>query len=111
MSQLYQVYGHQGLEQMLELIDRWCLWPGMMAYVKSCSQHCDWCVKWPKTLSPRPDYMGHLLASQPNEILAIDFTFLEPSCNEMESVLVISDVFTILFQPETSTPLPSPLSW
>lgn len=38
--------------------------------------------------------MGHLLASRPNEILAIDFTVLEPSRTGIENVLVMTDVFT-----------------
>lgn len=38
--------------------------------------------------------MGHLLAMQPNEIMAIDFTTLQPSCNGLENVLVITDIFT-----------------
>ncbi|KAL2099270.1 hypothetical protein ACEWY4_005750 [Coilia grayii] len=38
--------------------------------------------------------MGHLLASRPNEILAIDFTLLEPSRNGLENVLVLTDVFS-----------------
>ncbi|TWW67321.1 Retrovirus-related Pol polyprotein from transposon opus, partial [Takifugu flavidus] len=39
-------------------------------------------------------YMGHLLASRPNEILAVDFTLLEPSRNGFENVLVMTDVFS-----------------
>lgn len=38
--------------------------------------------------------MGHLLASRPNEILALDFTLLEPSQNGVENVLVMTDVFS-----------------
>lgn len=38
--------------------------------------------------------MGHLLASRPNEVLAIDFTILEPSRTGIENVLVMTDVFT-----------------
>lgn len=38
--------------------------------------------------------MGHLLASSPNQILAIDFTLIEPSQNGMENVLVLTDVFS-----------------
>lgn len=38
--------------------------------------------------------MGHLLASRPNEIMAIDFTLLEPSRSGLENVLVMTDVFT-----------------
>lgn len=38
--------------------------------------------------------MGHLLASRPNEILAIDFSFLEPARDGREQVLVMTDVFS-----------------
>lgn len=38
--------------------------------------------------------MGHLLASRPNEILAIDFTVLEPSSSGLENALVMTDIFT-----------------
>ncbi len=38
-------------------------------------------------------YMGHLLASRPNQILAVDCTMLEPSKNRMENVHVMTDVF------------------
>lgn len=39
-------------------------------------------------------FMGHLLASCPNEILAIDYTTQEPSQNDIENVLVLTDVFS-----------------
>ena len=38
--------------------------------------------------------MGHLLATRPLEIIAIDFTILEPASDGKENVLVITDVFT-----------------
>lgn len=38
--------------------------------------------------------LGHLLASRPNEILAIDHTILEPMQNGVENVLVLTDVFS-----------------
>lgn len=37
---------------------------------------------------------GHLLSSRPNEILAVDFTVLEPSSSGQENVLVMTDVFS-----------------
>ncbi|KAL8580635.1 hypothetical protein ACOMHN_043451 [Nucella lapillus] len=43
-----------------------------------------------KTHSP----MGHLLASKPLEVVAVDFTVLEPSFDGTENVLVLTDVFT-----------------
>lgn len=38
--------------------------------------------------------MGHLLASRPNEVLAIDYTTLEPALNGVENILVMTDVFS-----------------
>ena len=38
--------------------------------------------------------MGKLLATKPLEILAIDFTILEPATDGRENVLVMTDVFT-----------------
>ena len=38
--------------------------------------------------------MGHLLASRPNQILAIDFSLLERSRDGREQVLVMTDVFS-----------------
>ena len=37
--------------------------------------------------------MGNLIATQPLEVLAIDFTLLEPSSDGRENVLVMTDVF------------------
>ena len=38
--------------------------------------------------------MGHLLAARPLEVLAVDFTLLEPATDGRENVLVMTDVFT-----------------
>ena len=38
--------------------------------------------------------MGHMLASCPNQILAINFTILEPSNSGAENILVMTDVFS-----------------
>lgn len=38
--------------------------------------------------------MGHLLATKPLEVLAIDFTILEPARDGRENVPVMTDVFT-----------------
>lgn len=38
--------------------------------------------------------MDHLLASKPNELLAMDFTILEKASDERENVLFITDVFS-----------------
>lgn len=93
LTQLHQHHGHQGVERTTELIHQWCYWPGMSAEV------AQWCREWERcqlAKDTRPlarGFMGHDLASKPNEILAIDFTMLEPSCSGHENVLVLTDVF------------------
>lgn len=51
-------------------------------------------VRWQDSQPAHSSFMGHLLASSPNEIVAIDFTMLEPSHNGLENVLVMTDVFS-----------------
>lgn len=38
--------------------------------------------------------MRHLLASRPKQILAIDYTTLEPTQNDVENILVMTDIFS-----------------
>ena len=57
----------------------------------SCCERC----QVAKDVHPTAcSYMGHLLASRPNEIVAIDYTTLEPAQNGVENVLVMTDVFS-----------------
>lgn len=60
-------------------VAQWCLRCGRCHFAKH-------------TQLPARSYMGHLLASQPNEILAMDFTMLEPTHNGIETVLIMTDV-------------------
>ncbi|KAK7109794.1 hypothetical protein V1264_013778 [Littorina saxatilis] len=53
-------------------------------------ERCQRSKKGSKGKSP----MGHVLATKPLEVIAIDFTVLEPSSSGKENVLVITDVFT-----------------
>ncbi len=57
-------------------------------------QECERCQSAKDTGPPVQGFMGHLLASQPNEIMAIDFTVLEPSSSGNENVFVMTDVFS-----------------
>lgn len=94
MQQLHDEHGHQGVERTTELVRQRCFWPGMCEDVKRWCQQCERCTV-AKDVFPRVQtYMGHLLAARPNQILAIDFTLIEPSQNGMENVLVLTDVFS-----------------
>uniref|UniRef100_A0A3B1JWV6 Gypsy retrotransposon integrase-like protein 1 n=1 Tax=Astyanax mexicanus TaxID=7994 RepID=A0A3B1JWV6_ASTMX len=94
LKQLHQDHGHQGIERTSELVRQRCYWPGMFADIKQWCRECERC-QVAKDAGPVPhSFMGHLLASRPNEIVAIDFTVLEPSRNGLENVLVMTDVFS-----------------
>lgn len=94
LNQVHQEHGHQGVERTLALLRPRCYWPGLSADVARWCQTCERCPV-AKDVHPRAHgAMGHLLASRPNEILAIDYTTLEPAQNGMENVLVLTDVFS-----------------
>ncbi|XP_063731577.1 retrovirus-related Pol polyprotein from transposon 412 [Eleginops maclovinus] len=94
LNQLHQEHGHQGVERTTDLIHQRCYWPAMHQDIKQWCQECEHCQVAKNTRPAACSYMGHLLASRPNEIVAVDFTMLEPSKNGMENVLVMTDVFS-----------------
>nr|XP_043898190.1 uncharacterized protein LOC122779681 [Solea senegalensis] len=94
LMEVHQNHGHQGVGRTLELLRQRCYWPGMSSDVKRWCQTCERCQVAKDSGPPVRSFMGHLLASEPNEILAMDFTMLEPTHNGLENVLVLTDVFS-----------------
>lgn len=94
LHQLHHEHGHQGVERTVSLVWQRCYWPGMHQEIKRWCQECGRCQTAKDTQPNTRTYMGHLLAARPNQILAVDFTLLEPSKNGMENVLVMTDVFS-----------------
>ncbi|XP_070404467.1 uncharacterized protein [Nothobranchius furzeri] len=91
LKEVHQNHSHQGIERTLELLKLRCYWPDMSKSILAWCQNCERCQvakEGPATGS----FMGHLLASRPNEILAMNCTVLEPSCGGWENVLVLTDV-------------------
>ncbi|KAJ8401524.1 hypothetical protein AAFF_G00384430 [Aldrovandia affinis] len=78
----------------MELVRQRCYWPSMSQDVRQWCQECERCMVAKDTQPQARTFMGHLLASKPNQILAIDFTLLEPSRDGREHVLVMTDVFS-----------------
>ncbi|KAG1952465.1 interleukin-1 receptor accessory protein-like 1-A [Pimephales promelas] len=94
LTKVHQEHGHQGIERTLELLRQRCYWPGMSVDVSKWCQACERCQVAKDTRPPNSSLMGHLLASRPNEILAIDYTMLESTQSGIENVLVMTDVFS-----------------
>lgn len=94
LNSLHDQHGHQGVRRTTDLVRQRCYWPGMGAEIERYCQNCQRCVL-SKAVQPKvKTYQGVLLASRPLEVLAIDFTVLEPATDHRENVLVMTDVFS-----------------
>ena len=82
--------GRQGCERTLSLVRQRCYWPHLQSTVEKCSR----CAVAKAVVPKIRTFSGTLLASQPLEIVAIDFTVLERASDGRENVLVVTDVFS-----------------
>ncbi len=101
LHNLHDGHKHQGtsIRRTTDLIRQMCYWPGMGVEIEKYCQHCQSCIL-SKAVQPGVKtycyvilHIGVLLASQPLEVLAIDFILLEPGTDRRENVLVMTDVF------------------
>ena len=92
LAAVHDGMGHQGFDRTMELLRQRVFWPGMFADTKTYIGNCERCLlgKAP-TVHPTS---GHLLASRPLEVVAMDFAKLEPASDGRENVLVVTDVFS-----------------
>lgn len=94
LHSIHDQYGHQGVRRTTDLARQRCYWPGTGEEIERYCRDCQRCVL-SKAVQPRVRiYQDVLLASQPMEVLAIDFTLLEPATDGRENVLVMTDVFS-----------------
>ena len=92
LQALHNDHGHQGLERTDQLVRKRCYWPRMTNFISEWIQKCDWCTlaKYKKVITP----LGTISATAPLDVVAIDFTVVEPASDGRENILVITDVFT-----------------
>ena len=76
----------------MELLRSRVYWPGMYREVKDYIDNCERCTMGNAMVIHTTS--GHLLASCPLKILAIDFTKMETTNDGKEDVLILTDVFT-----------------
>ena len=86
--------GHQGAERTEQVLRSRCWWPGAHTDVKKWISECERCVIAKGPYLPARAPMGSIIATRPLEVLAMDFTQLEPTSDGRENVLVMTDVFT-----------------
>ena len=94
LSQLHNATGHQGKERTLGLVRSRFYWPSLHSDVVKWCEDCDRCFTAKESLPRIRTRMCHILASKPQEIVAMDFTLLEKSTSGLEDVLVVTDVFS-----------------
>lgn len=86
--------GHFGRRGMVDLLRRGYYWPGMQAEVNDWVQKCKRCALardvFPRAQAP----LTCTNVTVPLEVVAMDFTLLEPSAGGYENILVLTDMFT-----------------
>lgn len=94
LKSVHDQMGHQGIERTVGLLRQRCFWVRMHEDVERWVKRCQRCVL-SKMLRPRIQTgWTPFLASRPLEVVAVDFTVLEPASDGRENVLVVTDVFT-----------------
>ena len=91
---MHDAAGHQGSERTLALVKMRCYWPRMTSDIQRWCDKCERCCMAKDKQPKLQTHMGRLVATAPLDVLAIDFTVLEPASDGRENVLVITDIFT-----------------
>ena len=86
----YQV-GHLGQDRVLDLLRDWFYWPGMHIDVVSYINSCPRCLRSKSQPDKAP--LLNREASQPLELMHLDYLKIKPSKGNIENVLVITDHF------------------
>ena len=94
LKALHDKMGHQGAERTEKLIRSRCYWPKLAVDVRDWISKCERCnlAKMPHNKVRTP--MQSIVAHEPMDVIAIDFTVLEPASNRIENVLVMTDVYS-----------------
>lgn len=90
---LHDDMGHFGREKTVELILQRFYWPGLSLIVEAYIKNCDRCIKRKSPDPPRSPLVP-IVATEPMELLAIDYLTLERGKGGLENILVITDSFT-----------------
>ena len=94
LETLHNMSGHQCNERTMALVSQRFWWPGVTKDVENWCKKCERCFL---AKAPQPKILPELrsfLASRPLEVVAVDFTIVEPASDGRENVLVVTDIFT-----------------
>ena len=92
MAGCHDQIGHLGQDRLLELLRDRFFWPGMHMDVAS------YINSWPRCIrrKTQPDIapLHNIKATQPLELIHLDYLQIEPSKGNIENVLIVTDHFT-----------------
>ena len=91
---LHDNHGHQGLQQVIDLLCERVYWPTMFADAKCWVSQCQHCLIAKEDYNEPKTVQGNLVANQPLELLCIDFTKADQSKGGKENILVPTDAFS-----------------
>ena len=95
---LHDHYGHQGLDWTLALVRERFYWGTMNHNVAKYVTNCYQCHVVKGHYTGPHTQQGSLVANNPLDLLCIDFLKVDPSRDDKENILVLTDVFTKLSQ-------------
>ena len=94
LTALHNHMGHQGIDQMLDLLRERDYWPSMAKDAQSWVTNCHCCqIARGNYNQPKPK-ISHLEAHNHLDLVCLDFAKIDPSKTGKENVLVITDAFT-----------------
>lgn len=94
ISGAHDGWGHQGVARTIALVKRSFAWPGLQEDIKRYVARCKTCAVSKEEGVSSKTRLGTVGASRPWEVLAMDFTLLDPSRDGKETVLIVTDVFS-----------------
>ena len=94
LKQLHDDMGHQGIERTTQLARERYHWLDMTADILAYCKHCRRCSTAKAQIPADRAPLQPILVTCPLEIVAMDFTVMEPAQDGRENVLVLTDMFT-----------------
>ena len=92
MAGCHDKVGHLGQDRVLELLRDRFYWPGMHMDVACYINSCPRCIR--RKSQPDTAPLHNIEATQPLELIHLDYLQIEPSKGNIENVLIVTDHFT-----------------
>lgn len=94
MCAAHEQWGHQGVARTTSLLRDRFFWPGLYEDVNQHVARCKRCAMGKEEGLRSKTRLGTVEASKPWQVLAMDFTLLDPARDGKENVLIVTDVFS-----------------